>query len=475
VTSTVAGIFRTVDRVTGSLENTLKGLAGVWLVLKARTAAIRWGLIGGEIAGVGGEATAARAGVAGLSGELTGLAAIGPIEIPIVLAITTEIQKGLDKAKGRSFGVKDLSVASQLAGFFGSGFPGLKAVGDAIRQGIDATAPGPAAAPIQTAKTNPFAPGGSLDQAKLIKQIKARQKAIAKATAKPLTLQGIFNVDELKLANAQAVNNEKAVRSILAAESKIVQKQEDSAKKLKDRTAFAQKLAGIMDQIRGIDQQDASNAKQSADAAKQAAEAAKKRREEAAKAAKAAIEARQFRALGLDATGQPLTPGTKALRSELANVSKAIEGTFLDTTKERRVLSKIRKVLSGGLGAVAKDVRDTIKQMLDDIDQQLKDHSTGPLTKFEKASTAQLVAGLGLDPATQKALRARLAQLGPGGTIPSRGVGAFGTSINLQQPDVIARFEINLDGRKVESSVTRHQQRRRRRNPQQQRGFAGSR
>lgn len=147
-----------------------------------------------------------------------------------------------------------------------------------------------------------------------------------------------------------------------------------------------------------------------------------------AEAQKARIAGKQFRALGLTATGDDAVPGVKGLRKLLGNFEKNVSGTFLDTKKTKSVISRIRKVLSGGLGAVGRDVRDKIKQILADLDQQLKDHA-GDRTKFRHANTAALLAGLGLSPDQVRAVRARIATVGPGGVVPGGAQPAYAMAI----------------------------------------------
>lgn len=142
-------------------------------------------------------------------------------------------------------------------------------------------------------------------------------------------------------------------------------------------------------------------------------------REQIAANRAAARNARQFRALGLTATGEDVIPGVKSLRKQLGTIDTAIAGTFLDTKKTRSLMSHLREVLSGGLGAVGRVVRDKVEQILKGLEDQLKSHQ-GDVTKFSHISTAKLLSGLGLDPAQIRALRPRLAALGPGGVVPHR-------------------------------------------------------
>lgn len=160
-----------------------------------------------------------------------------------------------------------------------------------------------------------------------------------------------------------------------------------------DVVALEQQLVGVLGQIRQV-------------------------REQQRQTAIDARNARQFKALGFTGTGDDVIPGVAGLRRQLKTVDQAIQGTFLDTKKTTSLISHIRQVLSGGLGAVGRDVRDKVKQILDGLDQQLKDHA-GDQTKFRHISTANLLAGLGLSPEQLRVARIRLAQVGPGATAPA--------------------------------------------------------
>ena len=181
----------------------------------------------------------------------------------------------------------------------------------------------------------------------------------------------------------------------------------------------------------------------------------------------AARNAKQFRSLGLDETGQALVPLKKGLARQLAKVTADITGSFLDTGKTQKVLAAIRKLVLNPFTKVSKEVRSTVKQMLDDIEGQLK-NGIGTLTKFHKQSSNAILAGLGLSPEQVRALRSRLSQVGADGTVPGRGQGAFGFAV--PGGDIVVNTSVNLDGRKVASNTTKHQQRRSRRNPPQKRG-----
>jgi TP901 family phage tail tape measure protein len=199
-----------------------------------------------------------------------------------------------------------------------------------------------------------------------------------------------------------------------------------------------------------------------------------------------ARQAKQFSLLGLGPEGAPKVPGVKALRAQLGRISEAIKGTFLDTGKTKGVLANIRKLLSGGLGALSADVRAKIAEILSGVDQKLSEGAKGAQTKFRKQSVNTLLAGLGLTAEQIREIRARLSGVGANLTGPGsrRGqVGAFGFAVPATAQvgagggggDIVIHHTSHLDGRVVERSTTRHQQRRRRRNPPQKRGPLGGR
>lgn len=176
---------------------------------------------------------------------------------------------------------------------------------------------------------------------------------------------------------------------------------------------------------------------------------------------------RQFKALGLSGTGEDKLPGIRALRRQLLSIGSAVEGTFLDTGKTRTMLSSIRKVLGGGLGAVTDEVKQKVSDMLSDIDRQLKEfQGGGNRTKTKALDPDTILAGLGLDPDAVRRLRARLSGFNTAGvSLAGGGTGAFGVPI---QVNVESRSY--LDGQVVATSTTKYQQRSRRRNPPQKRG-----
>jgi hypothetical protein len=264
-----------------------------------------------------------------------------------------------------------------------------------------------------------------------------------------VSLQGQFNLAELQLAQAQLTPSTGDDRRILSTQAALLRLEIQHSKTLKDRIALTQQLAGIVGQIQGIDQADAQ-------AAKDAAAAAKQRRQDA-------LQAREFKVLGLDPTGQPFAPGLRSLRRELGSIRGRIRGTATDTKKNEGLLGNVTKLLFGkDSHSLTKDVRDTVKQMLDALNQALNT-GTGIDTKYKAANTSKLLAGLGLSPDQIRATRARLSQLGPGGTVPAGSYAASGGS-------TVVHTTIKLDGRTVATNTTRHQDKQKRRNPPQKRG-----
>lgn len=184
----------------------------------------------------------------------------------------------------------------------------------------------------------------------------------------------------------------------------------------------------------------------------------------------------QFEKLGLTETGEQRVPGVAALKKRLGNLSERIKGTVLDTPKTQAQLARIANVLSGKFGKVGRDVRSAILAMFKDITGALEDggkETASAQTAFKKVGVGKLIEGIGLSPAEIKELRQRLSQVGPGGTTPSKGFGAFGfASPGVGSPtgDFVVNTTVNLDGDKVGTFTTRFQQKQVGRNATSRRG-----
>lgn len=187
------------------------------------------------------------------------------------------------------------------------------------------------------------------------------------------------------------------------------------------RLTLEDRLLDVQRQIRGLQEASAQRTKQLREERRQL-EIERREREALAR------QARQFRELGFGPGGEEPVPGTAALRRRLRRVTDAVKGTLLDTDKTRSILAAMRRVLSGGLGRVSREVRDKIEQMLADIDRKLQEHRSRR-TRFRAVSADELLAGIGLSPEEMRAARARLARLGPGGRIGRAGPSAFGVPI----------------------------------------------
>jgi hypothetical protein len=186
--------------------------------------------------------------------------------------------------------------------------------------------------------------------------------------------------------------------------------------------------------------------------------------------AAATRQATQFRALGLTGTGDELAPTRKALQSGLAKITASLPGTLLDTDKNRNLIARIRKVLSGQLGSLSREVRLKIK----DLEDALKGTSGGLLdpTKFRHISGSKFLdqLGINLNRQAERRFRIAFAQVGAGGMIPAARSAAF-SGAGAQRP---LHVHVNVDGREAATAVIPHledQQRKRERGrPQTRRG-----
>jgi hypothetical protein len=220
-----------------------------------------------------------------------------------------------------------------------------------------------------------------------------------------------------------------------------------------DVLALQQQLLGVTQQIAGVREERAARA-----------------REQAARRV-AARQTAQFRALGLTGEGAQPVPGVKTLRGLLGRVDDAVKGTFLDTKHTRSVLAGIRQVLSGQLGQVRDDVRGSVQGILADLNRQLREHEATVGKRWRKVNYTAILRASGLDPDEIRRVRAQISRVGPGGTMPINGVGAFGRIVPASRPIVVeSHTHLDVDGWQMAKVVTTRQQVRDRRNPPQKRG-----
>lgn len=167
------------------------------------------------------------------------------------------------------------------------------------------------------------------------------------------------------------------------------------------------------------------------------------------------------------ATTQAAVTFTASLKLQLALAKDQALGR--DQTKD---LLKLKKEILEFIKTHRHNTQALIDayNQLAQVNSQLGSTAQSALGLFKQASTAALTRGLGLTAAQRAALRARLSQVGPNGTVPGTGVGAAGYVIGTDGRPIVVHTQVNIDGQKVATSTTRHQQRHRRRNPTQRRG-----
>ena len=290
-------------------------------------------------------------------------------------------------------------------------------------------------------------------------------------------------------------DNAQALVGVLEKQRDVLLKALDDPRLTQDQTiALKEKLRAIVGAIGSENDQIASAVKAASDArtaklqeaARASAEAKEKQkaalqriadhRREVAEAAAKALQAKQFRALGLTATGDQTTPGVDNLKKQLSQLTDRLGADV--SPKIASQLAGIGKVLSGALGKVTLDTRQKIVELFDTIRGTFEDQGKKPLTKTTSTTSLnanKILEGLGLGPEATKALRARLSHFNSAGVAlagaPAGSVGAFGMSVPSQP--IVIHNQLELDGRVVAKNTTKHQQVRSRRNPPQKRGPHG--
>lgn len=236
----------------------------------------------------------------------------------------------------------------------------------------------------------------------------------------------------------------------------LIEKRIGATKDITRRLNLEDQLVRVRRQRRGIEQQIAANV----DQAKQLA-ALREQQLEAAR--RAALQARQFRGLGLSADGTPLVPSEQNLRRQLSTLSDRIEKANLKLpAKLKSQLAGARKELSGEFGKLTRDSRAAIDSLFQTIRDRFQ-KGGGPLTATTSLNSNAILSGLGLDRDTLVALRARLSRFN------SAGVALAGAG-SSQTQKIVINHTTTLDGRVVEHSVTKHQQKRARSIPATRRG-----
>lgn len=192
-------------------------------------------------------------------------------------------------------------------------------------------------------------------------------------------------------------------------------------------------------------------------------------REQIAQNSKDAVKASAFKQIGLSATGGEIIPGVSNLKKQLEQLKSSDLSNVPKKLANR--LAGVGKVLSDPIKSSIPEVRSAIKDLFSAIRSELNNQSkNGPLTKTTSLNTNKILKGLGLDPASAKEIRSRLSKFNSGG------VALAGTGV-VASPGGFPTFgggdthvTVELDGQKIEKSVTVRQQKRSRRNPTQKRG-----
>jgi histone H3/H4 len=449
----------------GGFKHLIEGLAAI----KLATVFAGWSRSLGLLGASAGEAGAA--GEVGLLLTRLGvLSGVGPVLLTVVVAEKTrrDPHSILDRLDFLTKHRKDLELV-----------PNLGPVVNAIGKVTDALNKDEEAARRASAALRDIGAHGALRGALPEARFHIRRFAGADATTPtvPTRRPGITATqrntffDDLIGRRRDRVADIQSLRGQAAALVGIARVIEAEISRVHDKTrdlTLSDDLASVMRQRRGILQQIAEQAKQSAkdiaEQNKRAAEDAKRAAEEAAANLLRLRNALQFKALGLGPTGDTLTPRVAALRKELSRLTKGIDGTILDNRRTSSLISRLRKVLGGGLGALSEDVRKKVAEMLSGLDKQLKDHATKTRDTRRHFDTSAVLAGLGLSPDEIRALRSRLSMIGPGGTVPTRRTGAFalagGTTYVLNNAQFhgvtdVAAFEEQLRKRRGQRAPSR--------------------
>ena len=183
------------------------------------------------------------------------------------------------------------------------------------------------------------------------------------------------------------------------------------------------------------------------------------------------LQDKQFRALGLSATGDEIVPGVDNLAKRLNSVLKQVGSGDLDiSSKLATQLKEARNLIKTEGDKLTKDTRAKINEFIKaanggDAHEKLK----GPLTATSSLNVNKVLDGLGLNRDLEKELKARLSSVNSAGVSLA---GAVRPSGNFSTPAIVVENHntTTLDGQVVAKSVTRSQQKTGRRNPKSKRG-----
>jgi hypothetical protein len=368
---TLKGIFDGLNKITGSTKETLKQLFIAFAAFKTLEIAGGLAQSARSIGLIGTNARTASGEVSGLRGNLRNLAAIGVIGVAIEVIlhkkeITDEASKigipfadksGLDlirmafpDAIGPKWIQKKLGLQKAAKGVGNDAANAItkarKTVAEAIKKAIANT-------------TSADLPGVVPPRPKVDPKLRRQANEAAR--------QAALDRADLAVARAQATKSLTDDLVALRKENALI------AKRIRgghDTIALERQQLDVQNQITAVLQQQAE---------------ARKAQEQARIEARST---RQFRRLGLGPGGEDLVPGVTNLKKQLASVTDAISGSFLDTSKTRQKIQSIRAVLKAGVGNISKDVRQTIQQMIADLRDKLNQAKVD-VTKFQTAGRGQ--------------------------------------------------------------------------------------
>lgn len=181
-------------------------------------------------------------------------------------------------------------------------------------------------------------------------------------------------------------------------------------------------------------------------------------------------QANQFRALGLNAEGGDIIPGTANLKKQFASLSTRIGASTTPLSgKLKAQFAGVRKLLLGDLGALTAESRQKIADLFGTIRstfQQESAKTSGALTKTKALDARKLLANTALSPADAKLIRSRLHGFNTGGkALAGPTAAALGGGATI-----VVHSTTKLDGRVLATSTTKHQEKRQARNPPRRRG-----
>jgi hypothetical protein len=445
--SGVVSVVRTADRITGGFKHTIELLIGLKLASSAAAMARNFGIIGKSA-----ETNAAKVNLLSASLKRFALAAAVVAGVDAILNAKSINEKLRDKIPG----------LAKIQDFSDKHIPGIHFLNNlapdvGVNENTDKTV---ASIRISAAKVAKETTDFGVRVAHAITKAKDTIAAAGKFNA---TQRNTFfdNAISRILLRGGLGNVQQQIAALRKADTLIAQRLAVT-KDITRRLNLEDELLQNQAQIRSLTGQQTADRLQAAEDARQKALDALARRATARNAA-------QFKALGLTATGETRAPSVRNLRNALGTLSDAVKGTFLDTSKTQSVFSQIRKVLSGNLGVVGRDVRLQIKQILSDLDQQLHNHSRS-LTKFSHVNSQAIINAVGgdLTPEQRRRLRGIVSTIGAGGTVPG------GRSLAFSAGTTVVHTNVNLDGERIAHTVTRHQRKSQTRRSDSRRGpYAG--